>query len=84
MSFLFKNIKKGEGKYKGKLPLKFFKYGKVGHFVAAKQDNTACEEKSGFGGSWTSASKVVGHEPFQLRTIYSTICKAETSAQCKQ
>jgi hypothetical protein len=27
-----RKLKKGSGKYKGKLPLKYFNYGKVGHF----------------------------------------------------
>jgi hypothetical protein len=29
----FRNLKKGYGKYKGKLPFKCFNCGKVGHFV---------------------------------------------------
>ena len=30
-ALLVKNIKRGTGKYKGKLPLKCFNYGKIGH-----------------------------------------------------
>jgi hypothetical protein len=47
-----RKLKRGSGKYKGKLPFKFFNCGEVGHFVAkcpyAKIKNNNKEEDSSF------------------------------------
>ena len=32
--FLLKKLEKGTGKYKGKLPLKCFNFGRIGHFAS--------------------------------------------------
>ena len=48
-ALLVKNLKKSTGKYKAKLPLKFFKYGGIGHFsykcpYPKHEDNDECPE----------------------------------------
>jgi len=47
-----RNIKRGIGKYKGKLPLKLFNYGEVGHFANkcpyARNVNNNLKEYSSF------------------------------------
>lgn len=46
------NLKRGFGKYKGKLPLKYFNYGKVGHFATkCPYNETGEDEKRSFGRS---------------------------------
>ena len=49
-ALLVKNIKKGTSNYKGKLPLKCFNYGGVGHFASKfpypkHEDNDECSEE---------------------------------------
>ena len=44
-----RRLKKGSGKYQGKLPFKFFNYGKIGHFASKcphqKKDQNYDDEK---------------------------------------
>ena len=51
-SLFIKKLEKGTGKYKGKLPLKCFNYGRIGHFSSKcaypKQDDSDERETSKF------------------------------------
>jgi len=78
------NLKKGtRGKYRGKLPFKFFNCGAVGHFVAkypynekSKEDESSYRERSG----WKTKSHFRKYNLKKIKFIFKNISSSEASS----